>query len=62
MTGSYDVGGIIGQFGSGSISESSFKGQVIGNMTEQLSFTMVGGLVGTMSYNTSIDKSFLMGS
>jgi len=61
VTGSYDVGGIIGQFGSGSISESSFKGQVIGNMTEQLSFTMVGGLVGTMSGNTSIDKSFFDG-
>ena len=61
VTGSYDVGGIIGQFGSGSISESSFKGQVIGNMTEQLSFTMVGGLVGTMSDNTSIDKSFFDG-
>ena len=61
VTGSYDVGGIIGQFDSGSISESSFKGQVIGNMTEQLSFTMVGGLVGTMSDNTSIDKSFFDG-
>ena len=61
VTGSYDVGGIIGQFDSGSISESSFKGQVIGNMTEQLSFTMVGGLVGTMSGNTSIDKSFFDG-